>query len=167
MVPEHSKFLKPMGPEMKPPTQWVWNGLGFIMVIEAGQVAPARVAADFDEAGAEHDPEDEPAKKPNDDRGGRAFWKWPGIEQGAEKCGQETGLEQLNFPAVSIPVLADMDEGHVEGPENRHQGSVGKAQQHNGRESNAEPGSTRQETIRKMEPKNAGQLHECGSSRTK
>src|SRR5438552_18213596 len=166
MVPEHSKFVKPVRPEMKPPTQWVWNGLGFIMVIEAGQVPPARVAADFDEAGADHDPEDKPAKKPNDDRGRRAFWKGPGIEHGAEKYGQEPGLKQLNFPAVSIPVLTDMDEGHVERPENRHQGRVGKAEQYNGRESNAKPGSASQERIGVLKPENAGQLHECGSSRT-
>src|SRR2546428_7465709 len=122
MVPQHAQLVKPMWPEVQPPAQWVWDRLRFIMVIEAGQVAPAGVAADFDETRAEHDPEDEPAKKPNDDGRGRPFRKGPAIEQRTEEYRQETGFEQLDFPTVSIPVLAHMDERQVKGPKNRHQG---------------------------------------------
>ena len=49
MVPECSKFMKPMQSEMQPPAQRIWKRLSFIVIIQAGEVAPARIAANLDE----------------------------------------------------------------------------------------------------------------------
>src|ERR1043166_4578968 len=127
VVPECAKLVEPMRPKMEPPAQWVGNWLGLVMIVEASQVAPAGVATEFDEAGADHDTKDEPAKEPDDQPGRRAFREGPSIEQWTEKNGQEPGLQKLNFPAVTVPVLADVQVGHVERPEQGQDNGIGVA----------------------------------------
>ena len=102
---------------MKPAAQPVRDRLRLEVIIERGEIAPARVAADFDHAGAEHDPKNERAKKPDArSSGGGAARERPAIEQRTKKDREETGLEQLHFPAVAIPILPDVNERHVEQP---------------------------------------------------
>jgi hypothetical protein len=56
--------------EMKPPAERVRDRLGLEVIEERREVAPAGVAPDLDQAGPEHDPEDEPPEEPDDgDRG--------------------------------------------------------------------------------------------------
>ena len=80
------------------------------MIVEAGHVAPALVAADLDESCAEHDAKTEPAEKQYgyDLRAGLGT---------AEKYRIEPRFEQNGFPAESVEGLADVDEGNVEQPE--------------------------------------------------
>ncbi len=120
MVPEHAELMKPVWPPMEPPAQRVRDRLSFIMVVEARQVAPARVATDFDQPGAEHDSEGQPAKQPDERRWRRPPWKRTPIQQRAKKDRQEPGFQELNLPAVGIPVLPHMNERKVERPEQRH-----------------------------------------------
>ena len=61
------------------------------------------------------------AEKPDNDEWRRPARKRPAVEQRAKKDGEEAGLEQLHFPAVAVPILPDMDEGHVENPEQAEQ----------------------------------------------
>src|SRR6266702_6518935 len=101
MVPVRFDLMEPVWRKMEIATDRIRDRLRFIMIIKTGEVAPARVAPHFDEAGAEHDAKTEPAKKPDDEQRRPAFRKWTSIEQRAEKDRQEAGFEQLNFPAVA------------------------------------------------------------------
>src|SRR4029077_20866466 len=119
MVPSCLDLMKPMGREMQIAAKRVRDRLRFIVIVKAGEIAPARVATQFDEAGPDHDAKTEPAKKPDDKQRRTAFRKWPAIEQRAKKYRQGPSLEQLNFPAVAVPNLADVDNRHVHHPQNR------------------------------------------------
>src|ERR1700680_1511036 len=103
MIPGCLELMKPMGREMQIAAKRIRNRLRFIVVVKAGEIAPARVAAQFDEAGADHDAKTEPAKKPDNKQRRPAFGKRTAIQQRTEKDRQEPGLEQLNFPAVAVP----------------------------------------------------------------
>ena len=102
---------------MKPAAQPVGDRLGLEVIVERSQIAPALVAPDLDHPGAEHDPENERAKKPDDDERRRATRERPAIEERTKKNGEEAGFEELHFPAVAVPILADVDERHVKNPE--------------------------------------------------
>jgi hypothetical protein len=52
----------PVRQEVKPAAQRTWNRLGLEVIIQRGQIAPAGVAAQFDERCAHHDAEDEPVE---------------------------------------------------------------------------------------------------------
>ena len=77
------------------------------------RIAPGRVAAQLDEAGAEHDAEDEPAKEPEDDDGRRALGKRAPVDERAEEDGEEAGFEELDLPTIPIPFLTNINERHV------------------------------------------------------
>src|ERR1700738_4149049 len=106
---------------MQVTADWIRERLGFVVVIHAGQIAPAIVAAELDQARADHDPKAEPAKKPEDQNWRTRFRKRPRIDQRTEKDRQEPGLEQLNLPTVTVPDIADVNDRHVNDPEQRHQ----------------------------------------------
>ena len=91
-------------------TDRVRDGLRFVMVIETCEIAPAGVAAQFDQAGPKHDAKTEPPKKPDNQDRRPGLGKGPAIEQWTKKNRQESRLEQLDFPAVTIPSLADMND---------------------------------------------------------
>src|ERR1700682_6231465 len=118
MVPGCLDLMKPMGREKQIAAKRIRDRLRFIVIIKAGEIAPARVAAQFDQTRADHDAKTEPAKKPDDKQRRPAFRKWPAIEQRTEKDRQEPSLEQLNFPAETVPNLADVDDRHVHHPKN-------------------------------------------------
>ena len=60
---------------------WVGVGLGLVEVVHAGEVFPALVPADLDQAGPDHDPENQPTIPPDKQvRGGQVGWK-PGEAQ--------------------------------------------------------------------------------------
>src|SRR6266436_113066 len=144
MVPGCFDLMKPMGREMQIAAKRIRDRLRFVMIVKAGEIAPARVTAHFDEAGADHDAKTEPAKKPDDKQRRPAFRKWPAIDQRTEKDRQETGLEQLNFPAVTVPNLADVDDRHVHRPQNRENDRVRVTGQNNERKTEASPSKDRQ-----------------------
>src|SRR5262249_50305565 len=98
-----------MRAEMQPPAQRIRYGLSFVVVIKAGEIAPARIPAQFDQTGAEHDAKNQPAVQPNHGTGWRLLWKRPAIDQGTEENGQKAGFQQLNLPTITVPVLSHMD----------------------------------------------------------
>ena len=103
------------------------------MIVKAGEIAPARIAAQFDQPSANHDAKAEPAKKPDDKERRRSFRKWPRIKQGTEENRQESRLEQLSFPTVAVPNLTDVHDGHVHRPENCENYGVRVASENNER----------------------------------
>src|SRR6266487_1969741 len=62
------------------------------------------------------------------------------------------GFQQLDFPAVAVPDLADVDDRHVHRPENRENNRVGIAEQNNERQTEACPCKDRQRLVRDAEP---------------
>ena len=66
-------------------TDRVWDGLRFVMVVKTCEIAPARVAAQFDQAGAKHDAKTEPPKKPDHQDRRPGLGKGPAIEQWTKK----------------------------------------------------------------------------------
>ena len=92
--------------------------------MKAGKIAPAGVTAQLDQAGADHDPKTEPAKKPDHQNWWPAFRKGPSIEQRAKENGEKTGFEQLRLPAVAIPDLPNVNNGHVHDPEDGEENCI-------------------------------------------
>ena len=67
VVEEDADRVRHVRRVVKGPRQRVGVRLGLEVVVEARQVAPARVVAQLDERRAEHHAEDQPAQKPDDD----------------------------------------------------------------------------------------------------
>ncbi len=130
VVEEHADPVHEARQEVEDGAQRVRDRLGLVEEVETREIAPARVAADLDQSRAEHDPERQPAEEPEHERRGR-----PPRERarpsrsGTQEDRQEARLEQLDLPAVAVPVLADVDEGHVDDPQHGHGDRVGEAQQ--------------------------------------
>src|SRR5437660_4424918 len=80
MVPKRFEFMKRLRRKMQIAADRAWDWLSFVVVKHAGQVAPAFVATNFDQAGADHDPKTEPAKKPEHQNRRPAFRKWATVE---------------------------------------------------------------------------------------
>lgn len=74
-----------------------------------------------------------------------------------EENGEETGLEELGFPAVAVPFLPKMDERHVQRPENREQDGVGVAGDDDAGECETNPCGRDQHGVGMIEPKERGQ----------
>ena len=62
MIPGGSEFVEPMWREMQIPADWTRNRLRLVVVVKAGEIAPAGIAPQLDQAGADHNAEAEPAK---------------------------------------------------------------------------------------------------------
>src|SRR6266516_3791021 len=103
MVPCRLKFVKPMRRKMQIATDWARDWLRLVVIIKTGEIAPAWIAAQLNQTGANHDPKPQPAKEPD---------------------GQESSLEELDLPAVAVPDLADMNDRHVHRPKHREQNCV-------------------------------------------
>jgi hypothetical protein len=124
MIPRCLNLMEPMRREMQVAADRVRDRLRLVVVVETGQIAPARVAAQFDETSADHDAKAKPAKKPDHQNRRGSFRKWSRIKQRTKKDGQESRLEQLVFPTVAVPNLANVDDRHVDRPENREHDRV-------------------------------------------
>src|SRR5436305_3850906 len=140
MVPDYLQLVKPLRQKMKVPADRIRDRLGFVVVIHAGQVAPAIVPAQFDQARADHDSKSQPAKKPEHQNRWTRFWKRTRIEQWAKKNRQKTRLQKLNLPSITVPNVTDMDDGHVNDPEKCEQDRVRVTGQHNQRQPKTDPG---------------------------
>src|SRR5947207_13436067 len=90
MVPKRFDSMNPMRREVEITADRARNRLGFVVIKHAGQIAPALVAAHFDQAGADHDAKAEPAKKPEDQNRRSRFRKRPTIEQRTKKDREES-----------------------------------------------------------------------------
>ena len=67
MVEQHAGLVEPGGRPMKEPTQRTRHGPGLIVIVEAREIAPARVAAHLGEPRAEHQAEQQPSQQPDGD----------------------------------------------------------------------------------------------------
>src|SRR6266581_6154547 len=130
MVPSRAEFVEPMRREMQIPANRTWDRLRFIVIIKARQIAPTRIAPQFDQAGTNHDAKTEPAEKPDHQEGRPAFRKRTTIEQRAKEDRQKPGLEQLCLPTITVPNLPDVNDGHVHRPENGEDDRISIASQH-------------------------------------
>ena len=148
---------------MKPAAERTGNGLRFKMVVKGSPIAPDRVAAQFNQAGAEHYAANQPTKEPNNRRGRRAFGKRPRVEQRAEENGEEPGFKKLDFPAVTVPVLAEVNERHVEQPEDGHDHRVGIAGNDEAGQRETKPGGIAQKSVGMREPENGWQTIKSAS----
>ena len=59
--------------EMEVAADRIRDWLSFVVVVEASEIAPAWVPAQFDQARADHDAKPEPPKQPDDQNGRPAF----------------------------------------------------------------------------------------------
>ncbi len=155
VVEENAAGVHPARHEMERPAERIGDRLGLVVVDETREVAPARVAAQLDESGAEHDAKDQPAEQP--DHGER---RWPpregtSVDERAEEDREKAGLDELDLPAVAVPVLSDVDEREIEHPQDRHQDRVCEAEEQRQRERDAEPGARDQHGIGDVEPEDA------------
>ena len=105
-----------LGPVQRPrqvveePAEGARQRLGLVVVVEAGEVTPAAVAAQLDQPGPELDPEQQPAVQPQH-QGGRGG---PGR---AQEHRQEAGFQQQGLPAEAVEGLADVDHRQVQRPQ--------------------------------------------------
>src|SRR6476620_8827245 len=146
--------------EMKPAAQTIRDRLRLEVIVERAEIAPALVATDFDHAGAKHDSKNQCAKKPDDDEWRRPPRERPPIEQRAKKDGEKAGVEQLHFPALAVPFLPDVDEGHVENPEQSEQNRIGVSAHHDARKRHSNPRSDEQSRIGRIDPEKRWQTKE-------
>ena len=89
------------------PAQRVRKGLGFIVVVETGEIAPAGVVTQLDEAGANFGSEEHPAQDQDRDDGGLDPSR-------SKEGGEETGFQEHGLPAESEEALADVDDGEIQ-----------------------------------------------------
>src|SRR5207253_3818593 len=143
MVPGRCELMEPVRCEMQIAAERIRNRLRLVVIIKAGEITPAWIAPQFDETGADHNAEAEPAKKPEDKERRTALRKWLAINQRTEKDRQETGFEQLNFPAVTVLNLSNVNDRHVHHPKNHKVYSVRVATDNNDQESEAHHGIDR------------------------
>src|SRR6266571_4365378 len=104
--------MQPLRQMVEVPRERIRHGLRLVVVIETGEVTPAPVATDLDQARAELDAEDEPADEP-DER------EWRRGPRGSQKNGEEAGLEEQRLPTEGVKGLPDVDDREVERPEHR------------------------------------------------
>ncbi len=98
------------GQVVEVPAQRAGHRLGLVVVPQAGQIAPATVAAQFDQPRAELDPEQQPAQQPERQDGRRDLVV-------AEERGEQAGLQQQRLPSEGVPGLPDVDDRQVEHPQ--------------------------------------------------
>ena len=126
-------------------------GLRFVVVEQAGEIGPARVAAQLDQAGPQHQAKDQPAQQPDHGARRRAAGEGSRIEQRAQKDREKARLEQLILPAEAEPGLPDVHEGEIQHPEERQQRRVREARQHHEGSRQTEVGGRQQRGVRGAE----------------
>src|SRR6266487_265271 len=108
MIPCRLEFVEPERRKVKVATNRTRDRLGLVVIVKASKIAPARVAAQFDQTRADHDTKPKPSKEPDDQNRRPTLGKRPSIEQRAKKDGYDSGFGQLNLPTVAMPDLADV-----------------------------------------------------------
>lgn len=91
------------------PAQRAWHRLGLVVVVEAGQLAPARVAAHLDQPRPELDAEQDPAQQEEHHDRRRDLVV-------AQEDREEAGLQEQGLPAERVPGLADVHNRQIQDP---------------------------------------------------
>ena len=107
-----------------------------------------------------------PPKKPQHQKRWAALRKRPAVEQRTEKDRQEPGLEQLDFPTVAIPNLANVNDRHIHRPQDRQKNGVRVTTEHDERKRETDPGKDQHALIGAPEPKQSRQLQHSFRPRT-
>jgi hypothetical protein len=97
---------------MEVPAERIGHRLGLEEVVETGQIAPAGVAAQLDQAGAEHQAEQRPAVDPVQ----QGRWR---RDARAGEHREEPDLDEQRFPAEAVPCLAGVDERQIQHVQSR------------------------------------------------
>src|SRR4051812_19725051 len=92
------------------PGERVRHRLRFLVVVEAGEIAPAAIAAHLDEPGAELEAEEEPAEEPHERRRYRA-------RRRTKEGGEKPRFEEERLPAECVEGLPHVDDREIERPE--------------------------------------------------
>ena len=111
------------------------------MINHAGKIAPAIVAPNLDHPRPYIDAENQPPQKPEDGSGRRRPRKGARVQQGTKENREKTRLQQLALPAEPVPGLADVNEGHIENPEDQKHRRVGESDEHKERKNRPGPGA--------------------------
>src|SRR4029450_539861 len=143
MIPCRLKFVDPVVREMKTTACGAVERVWLVVIAKAGYLAPAAVAAQFDQACTDHDAKPKPPKEPDNKNRRPAFGERPSIQQWAKKDRQKAGLEKLNLPPVTVPDLPDVHDRHVHHPKHGKQNCVGVAAKNNQRQTETNPRENR------------------------
>ena len=135
------------------PAQAVGHRLRLVVVVEAGPLTPATIAAKLDQTGPELDPEDEPAKQKDEG---------PGRHGGpsAQEDGEESRFEEERLPPERVEDLADVHDRLIKGPQrkpdrNRDRGrrNIRQPDHHRDAQQHATPGDSEQQRVGVVEMK--------------
>src|SRR5262249_10283732 len=116
VIDDDTELRKPKRLMLEHPRQRIRNGLRLVMPNEAREVRPTRIVPNLDEAGAQHDAHDEPAKRPNDYRGGRRIGKRSDAPRRAKERREDAGLEDLDLPTERREILAEVRDRRIKDP---------------------------------------------------
>ena len=155
-------FQNRAGQKMKPPAQRTGQRLRLEMIVERRPVAPHFITADLDQSGAKHNPESQPAEQSDHRHRGRLFGKRTRVQQRTEKDGEESGFKELDLPSVAVPVLPNVNEGHVEKPEDSEQWRIRETCQHHAGKHESDPRHRQKACIGMNEPEERWQMNETG-----
>ena len=114
----NADFLEPDRQLVRIPANPGWQRLSFIMKRQRGQLPPRCVGAQqFDRAGHEHQPEQQPATEPDHSRRRRRFqrkFRQPLARR--QKDREEAGFQQQGVPLEAEKVAANRRKRKVNGP---------------------------------------------------
>src|SRR5262245_38001701 len=140
---------------MKVPTERVRDRLSLEVIVQTRQVAPARVASQLDQTGAEHVAKQHPSPDPDQQhtrrRGGCS-----------KEDGEEARLEQQRLPSEPVENLTDVHKRQVEEPQRGPSGGgyqrppLEDAGEESDRDSDSEPGGKSKRSIARREIKETG-----------
>src|SRR5262245_40545526 len=100
---QHTDAVDAFRQAMEVPAERVRQRLGLVVKVEAGEVAPTRVVAQFDQAGAQLGAKQHPAQ--------RQDWNWRRFDGGrAQETREEARLEEHRFPAEPVKRLPDVHD---------------------------------------------------------
>src|ERR1700746_3859711 len=99
MIKEHPHPSHPFRKPMEIPAKRVGHRLGFVVILETGQVAPAAVTSDFYKPGTENQEEKKPLEKQDYQKRRCGFSPSPGRSQ-------EIRLRGVMFPSQNRKMFA-------------------------------------------------------------
>src|SRR5262249_11819474 len=103
VVEEHAGAMYAGRHPVEIPAQGIRDGLRLEVDVETGELSPARVTTQLDEAGAEHQPEQRPCQQDAQPRARRS-------RRATQEHREEPQLEQQRLPAERVERLPDVHE---------------------------------------------------------
>ena len=135
--------VRPVRQRVKVRRQRAGHRLRLEVEVEAGEIAPAGIAAQLDEPRAPHDPHRQPAQEPDDGARRRPARERPRVEERTEEDAEESGLDELELPAEAVEGLADVADRDLQRAEDRQHERVGVPGEHRRSERDADQPAAR------------------------